>query len=164
VQWSLIALTGAAIVGLGIYGYHAPAHIRIQSSIWQIIVLIAGIVVTFVLDQFLLAGARTQAEVRWGTMPRRGQYVLIALAFIIVWLMGLMGYARSAVRLNWHIFGLMEDTSAGAGLPSLGEAAIVITGITLIFFLLLAASFALSSLSVGSKGEHGAPGRAATAS
>lgn len=161
VQWGLIGLTGAAIIALGVYGYFAPAHVRIQTSIWQIVGLIGGIVVTFVLDQFLLAGARTQAEVRWGTMPRRGQYVLIALAFIIVWLMGLMGYARSAVRLNWHIFGLMEDTSAGAGLPSLGEAAVVITAITLIFFVLLAISFSLSSLSAGSKSGHGAPVAAA---
>ena len=155
VQWGLIALTGAAIIGLGIYGYYAPAHIRIQTSIWQILVLMGGIVVTFVLDQFLLSGARTEAAVRWGTMPRRGQYVLIALAFIIVWLMGLMGYARSAVRLNWHVFGIMEDTSAGAGLPSLGEAAIVVTAITLIFFVLLAGSFAISALSTGPKGSHG---------
>ncbi len=163
VQWGLIALTGATIVALGVYGYFAPAHIRIQTSIWQILVLIGGIVVTFVLDQFLLAGARTQAAVRWGTMPRRGQYVLIALAFIIVWLMGLMGYARSAVRLNWHIFGLMEDTSVSAGLPSLGEAAIVITGITFIFFVLLAGSFAISGLSARSKDAHGATSHAATA-
>jgi hypothetical protein len=154
VQWGLIALTGTAIIALGIYGYYAPAHIRIQTSIWQILVLIGGIAITFILDQFLLSGARTVAEVRWGTMPRRGQYVLIALAFIIVWLMGLMGYARSAVRLNWHVFGIMEDTSAGAGLPSLGEAAIVVTFITLIFFVLLAGSFALSALSAGTKGSH----------
>jgi len=72
--------------------------------------------------------------------------VLIALAFVIVWLMGLMGYARSGVRLNWHVFGIMEDTSAGAGLPTLGEAAIVITMITLIFFALLAVSFAISAM------------------
>ena len=155
VQWGLIALTGAGIIGLGIYGYFAPAHIRILTSIWQILVLIGGIIVTFIIDQFLLKDARTVAEVRWGTMPRRGQYVLIALAFIIVWLMGLMGYARSAVRLNWHVFGIMEDTSAGAGLPSLGEAAIMVTAITSIFFVLLAASFAISGLSAGAKEPHG---------
>lgn len=163
VQWGLIALTAAAIVGLGIYGYFAPAHVRIQTSIWQILVLIGGIVVTFVLDQFLLAGARTQAAVRWGTMPRRGQYVLVALAFIIVWLMGLMGYARSAVRLNWHVFGIVEDGSAGAGLPALGEAAIVITAITLAFFVLLAGSFAISGLSAGTKGSHRPAGAAVPA-
>jgi hypothetical protein len=159
----LIALTGAVIVGLGIYGYFAPAHIRILTSIWQILALIAGIVATFVIDQFLLKGARTVAEVRWGTMPGRGQYVLIALAFIIVWLMGLMGYARSAVRLNWHVFGIMEDTSASAGLPSLGEAAIVVTAITLVFFVLLAGSFAISGLSAGTKASHGGAPAAAAA-
>jgi hypothetical protein len=146
VQWGALGLTAVAITALGIYGFFAPADVRIATSIWQIVVLIAGIVFTFVLDLFLLRGSRTVAEVQWGSMPRRGQYVLIALAFVIVWLMGLMGYARSGVRLNWHVFGILEDTSAGAGLPSLGEAAIVITVITLIFFALLAVTFAISAM------------------
>ena len=146
VEWGLVALTTVAIVALGVFGFFAPADVRIALSIWQIVVLIGGIVVTFILDQFLLRGSRVVAEVRWGSMPRRGQYVLIALAFVIVWLMGLMGYARSGSRLNWHVFGVMEDTSAGAGLPSLGEAAIIITAITLIFFALLGVAFAISAM------------------
>ena len=146
VQWGALALTAVAIVVLGVYGYFAPADVRIATSIWQIIVLIGAIVFTFILDQFLLRGSRTVAEVRWGSMPRRGQYVLITLAFVIVWLMGLMGYARSGTRLNWHVFGILEDTSAGAGLPSLGEASIIITAITLIFFALLAIAFVISGL------------------
>ena len=144
IEWALIALMAATILGLGIYGYFAPADVRIK--IWQILVLIGGIVVTFVIDLYLLRGARTQAAVRWGTMPRRGQYILILLAFVIVWLMGLMGYARSGARLNWHVFGLVEDTSPGAGLPPLGDAAIVVTAITLIFFALLGVAFAISAL------------------
>ncbi len=147
IQWGLIGLMAAVILGLGIYGYFAPADVRILTSIWQIVVLIGGIVVTFSLDLLLLRGARTSAEVRWGTMPRRGQYILILLAFVIVWLMGLMGYARSGARLNWHVFGLVQDTSASAGLPSLGEAAIVVTAITLVFFALLGVAFAISALS-----------------
>lgn len=146
IEWGLIALMAAVIFGLGIYGYFAPADVRIRTSIWQILVLIGGIVVTFALDIALLKGATTSAAVRWGTMPGRGQYVLILLAFVIVWLMGLMGYARSGARLNWHVFGLVEDTSASAGLPALGEAAIVVTAITLIFFALLGIAFAISAL------------------
>ncbi len=146
IQWGLVILTAVTIVALGIYGYFAPAHVRIATSIWQIIVLIGGIAVTFILDQFLLRGARTAAAVKWGTMPRRGQYVLVMLAAVIVWLMGLMGYARSGARLNWHVFGIVEDTSASAGLPSLGEAAIVITLITVIFFALLAVAFVIAGL------------------
>ena len=146
IQWGALALTAAAIVVLGIYGYFAPADVRIATSIWQIIVLIAGIVFTFFLNQALLRNSTLWAEVRWGSMPRRGQYVLIILAFVIVWLMGRMGYARSGTRLNGHVFGILEDTSASAGLPSLGEAAIVITVITLIFFALLGVAFAVSGL------------------
>jgi len=149
IQWSLVGVTALAITALGIYGYFAPAEVRIRTSIWQIIVLMGGIVATFILDQFLMRGARTVAEVQWGRMPGRGQYVLVALAVIIVWLMGLMGYARSGARLNWHVFGIMEDTSAGAGLPSLGEAALVITLITAIFFALLAVGFYISALARG---------------
>ncbi len=146
IQWGALGLTAVAITALGVYGYFAPADVRIATSIWQIIVLMAGIVFTFVLDHFLLRGSRTVAAVRWGSMPRRGQYVLIVLAFVIVWLMGLMGYARSGTRLNWHVFAIFEDTSASAGLPSLGEAAIIITAITLILFALLAVAFAISAL------------------
>ena len=151
-EWSLVGVKAVGINAHGGDGYFAPAHIRIRTSIWQIVVLIGGIVVTFILDQFLLRGAKTVAAVRWGTMPRRGQYVLVMLAFVIVWLMGLMGYARSSARLNWHVFGIMEDTSASAGLPSLGEAAIVITLITLVFFALLAVAFLIAGL----REKHGA--------
>ncbi|MCC6531626.1 MAG: cytochrome ubiquinol oxidase subunit I [Burkholderiales bacterium] len=149
VEWGLVGLMALTIASLGVYGYFAPAHIRIKTSIWQIYVLIGGIAVTFALDQALLRGARTIAAVRWGTMPRRGQYVLVLLAAVIVWLMGLMGYARSGARLNWHVFGILEDTSAEAGLPSLGEAALVITLITAVFFALLGVAFAIAGLAHG---------------
>ncbi|MCC6610344.1 MAG: cytochrome ubiquinol oxidase subunit I [Burkholderiales bacterium] len=149
VEWGLVGLMAVTIAALGIFGYFAPAHIRIKTSIWQIYVLIGGIAATFFLDQALLRGAKTVAAVRWGTMPRRGQYVLVLLAVVIVWLMGLMGYARSGARLNWHVFGIMEDTSPNAGLPSLGEAALVITLITAIFFALLAVAFAVAGMARG---------------
>ncbi len=146
IQWGALGITAAAIVALGVYGYFAPADVRITTSVWQIIILLVGILFTFILDLFLLRGSQMVAAVQWGSMPRRGQYVLIVLAFVIVWLMALMGYARSGVRLNWHVFGIMEDTSAGAGLPGLGEVAVIITLITFIFFALLAVSFAISAL------------------
>jgi len=146
VQWGLLGLTAFVIIALGVHGYFAPAETRIAESIIQILVLMGAMIITFALDVLLLRGAKAQGEIRWGQMPRRGQYVLIMLAFVIVWLMGLMGYARSGVRLNWHVFGIMEDTSAYAGLPTLGEAANLITLITLIFFALLAVSFGISAM------------------
>lgn len=139
--WALIILGGVGIVGLGVHGFFAPAELRIKESIVQILVLIGVIVVSFVLDTVRLRGARTVGTPAWGIVPKRSQYALIALAFIIVWLMGLMGYVRSAVRLNWHVSTIMEDTSASAGLPALGQAATMTTIITLIFFALLSFAF-----------------------
>lgn len=135
--WGLIIVGGIAILGLGVHGFFAPADVRITGSIVQILVLLGVIVVSFVLDSIRLRRARTTSSPGWGIVPKRSQYALIALAFIIVWLMGLMGYARSAVRLNWHVSNIVEDTSAFAGLPALGQAATMTTIITLIFFALL---------------------------
>ena len=36
--------------------------------------------------------------------------------------MSLMGYARSASRVHWHIYGVLEDTSPHAFSPALGHA------------------------------------------
>ena len=144
VVWGLILAGGAAIIALGIHGLYAPAEVRIRESILQIFILVVVLISTFILDSLLLRRARVIGAIEWGKVPARSQYVLIALAFIIVWLMGLMGYARSAVRLNWHVSGILQDTSAAAGLPTLGEAANMVTAITLIFFLLLGMVFAFA--------------------
>lgn len=139
--WGLIILGGVVILGLGIHGFFAPAALRIKESIIQILVLLGVILASFVIDSLRLRKARIIGSPAWGVVPRRSQYALIALAFIIVWLMGLMGYARSAVRLNWHVSSILEDTSPQAGLPALGQAANMTTIITLIFFALLSFVF-----------------------
>ena len=54
IEWGLIGLMAAVILGLGIYGYFAPAAVRILTSIWQIVVLIGGIVVSMYLPIFKL--------------------------------------------------------------------------------------------------------------
>jgi hypothetical protein len=111
-------------------------------------------VLALILDTLALRGAKTSGPIQWGQVSTLSQYTLIALAFIIVWLMGLMGYARSAVRTEWHVDKLLQDTSPWAWLPSLGGAANRVTLITLIFFGLLAISFAIS---VASESKAAAP-------
>jgi amino acid transporter len=70
-------------------------------------------------------------------MTERSQYVLILLAITFTSLMGLMGYARSGLRENWHIFGVMPDTSPEAFTPRLGDAVNVIAVIMVLFFALV---------------------------
>ena len=55
--------------------------------------------------------------------------------------MGLMGYARSGLRENWHIFGVMPDTSPDSFTPLLGDAVNVIAVIMVIFFALVSFIF-----------------------
>ena len=58
-------------------------------------------------------------RINWGKIPNRSQFALFLLAITFCWLMGLMGYARSALRQHWHVYGIMRDTSADAFLPTL---------------------------------------------
>jgi cytochrome bd-type quinol oxidase subunit 1 len=51
--------------------------------------------------------------------------------------MALLGYGRAAARLNWHVYGVLEDTSKYAGLPAMGNATLVISGITLLYLVLI---------------------------
>jgi hypothetical protein len=47
--------------------------------------------------------------------------------------MGLMGFARSGIRQHWHVWQVMQDTSAAAATPALGYAAVMISVCVLIF-------------------------------
>ncbi|MBI4391382.1 MAG: hypothetical protein HY575_05805, partial [candidate division NC10 bacterium] len=90
----------------------------------------------------------------------RAQYVLVLLAVTFTWLMGLMGFARSAIRQHWHVYGVMRDTSPVAFTPALGYAANVVSAVTAVFFLLLIFIFWLTALGEA-KAPVGATARAA---
>jgi len=66
-------------------------------------------------------------------------------------LMSLMGFIRSGLREDWHIFGVLRDTSAGAATPTMADMARVIAGIVAAFIALVAFVFWLAGL--GEKGE-----------
>ena len=61
-------------------------------------------------------------------------------------LMGLMGYVRSGLRQDWHVFGVLKDTSEQALSPVIMEMTIVVGFITAIFLALVVFVFWLRSL------------------
>jgi len=81
------------------------------------------------------------------------------IAFTLIILALVFGYVEIGLQvfqlMVYQFFGIMQDTSAGAGLPSLGEVAVIITAITLIFFVLLALAFSISGLARGPASESG---------
>jgi len=155
-QWAAFFIAAVIVVFYGVYGYFVESMVRIGFSVYQVLAVLAAIVVVMAIDIPLFRGARSTGTIRWGTIAPRSQYVLILLAVTFTWLMGLMGFARSGIRQHWHVYAVLRDTSAEAVTPALGYAANVITVVTIVFFLLVSFIFWLGGLSErGKAGAHG---------
>ncbi len=94
-----------------------------------------------VVNYILYNRAIRQGTIVWGKIDFVSQFVLIFLAFSVIWTMGLMGAVRSLVRKYFHTYNLVPDFTAESFTPTLSYAAWWITGITLAFYLVV--SFAI---------------------
>ncbi len=136
-QWLIMGVAAGIVVFFGVKGYFVDAEVRIGYSVYQVMAVLFAIVAVTALDLFLFFGAASLGKVEWGRMPRRSQYVLVLLAVAFTLTVGLMGIVRSGIRANWHVYGVVRDTSAQAHTPTMGYGASVVTAATLIFFGLL---------------------------
>ena len=107
--------------------------------------MLAAIVLVTIIDILLLRGAKSTTT-EWGRINPVSQYLLIALAVTFTWTMGLMGYVRSGLRLHWHVYGVIRDTSPDAYTPTLGFATQVVSVTVLLFFALIGFVFWLAGL------------------
>ena len=146
IQGALFAVSAAVVLFYGIYGYFVPSIVRIGFSVYQVLAVIAAIILVVVIDVFMMRGAESRGEIRWGEMPERSQYALFILAVTFTWLMGLVGFARSGIRQHWHVFEVIRDTSVDAATPALGYASIVISVCVLIFLSLVTFIFWVGGL------------------
>jgi len=135
---SLFAVAILGVIVLGVWGYFVPAIVRInQFSVWQVLLVLFVLITVTPLVGAMLRGAKLTSTMTWGRMPVRSQHILILNAVTIVLTMSLMGYARSASRVHWHIYGVLEDTSPHAYSPALGHAGAMASLSTFVFFLLV---------------------------
>ncbi len=149
---------GATVINsvliLGPYGFvvmtQANPFLR-NIAVAQWLITMSCLVLVTAIDIVLLRGAREIGAIRWGRMTERSQYALILLVVGVVMLMSLMGFIRSGLREDWHVFGALRDTSLGAGTPTMAYMARVIAGIVAAFIALVAFVFWLAGL--GEKGE-----------
>jgi hypothetical protein len=146
VQGVVLGTSASVVLFYGIYGYFVTAIVRIGFSVYQVLSVLAAMVVVVALDLLMLRGSESRGAIRWGHMPERAQYVLIILAVTFTWLMGLMGFARSGIRQHWHIWEVMRDTSEWAATPALGYAGIVISACVLIFLAMVSFVFWIGGL------------------
>jgi cytochrome bd-type quinol oxidase subunit 1 len=156
IQAAMFGLAAAVVLFYGVYGYFVEAIVRIGFSVYQVVAVLGCIAGVTIIDLFLVRGAETRGEIRWGQMPARAQYALFVLAVTFTWLMGLMGFARSGIRQHWHVWEVMRDTSPQAFTPALGYAANMISACVLIFLGLVAFIFWLGSLAEHVAGKSAA--------
>ena len=110
-----------------------------------------------------MKGAKQMGAIEWGKISVRSQYALIMLATAFTWMMGLMGYIRSSVRLFWHVNEIMRDNSPWAYTHTVGFAANMISFNVLFFWVSILFVFWLGSLGIKKapvEAKAGVPGGA----
>ena len=147
-----------SVLILGPYGFvvmtQANPFLR-NIAVAQWLITMSSLVIVTAIDIVLLRGAEELGDIRWGEMTEGSQYALILLVVGAVMLMSLMGYIRSGLREDWHIFGALRDTSAAALTPSMAYMARVIAGIVAAFVALVSFVFWLAGLGETGEVEEG---------
>jgi hypothetical protein len=94
-----------------------------------------------------------QGTIIWGKIDFASQFVLIFLAFSSIWTMGLMGAVRSLLRKYYHTYNLLPDFTAESFTPTLSYSAWWITGITVVFFVVVSFAILVTLRPSDSKGH-----------
>ncbi len=135
---------------LGVWGFvvmEKASPVLRNVAVSQFLQLISCLVLVSVIDVFLFKRAKSLGELQWGKMTVRSQYALLLLTFVITMNMGLMGFIRSGLRGDWHIFGVMRDTSEWAYTPSNFVMTQQVGGAVLLFMIGCAFMFWLGGIS-----------------
>lgn len=137
------------VIFLGVYGFYvmekASPFLR-NIAVSQFIQVISCIVLVTTIDTFLFKKAEEIGKMRWGKISIRSQYALLFLCIFITMNMGLMGFIRSGLRTDWHIYGVLRDTSEWAYTPSNFTMTQMVGSAAVLFLVLVAFMFWLSSL------------------
>ena len=149
-QFLYFGSTAVLVAGFfGVWGFvtmvEANPFLR-NIAVCQVLMVLSCLILNTAIDVVLFRRAPEVGRIRWGMIPARAQYALVLTCVSVVLLMGLMGFIRSGLREDWHIYGVLRDTSASAFTPSLATMSWVVAFITLVFFSLVTFVFWLSGL------------------
>ncbi len=149
-QGILLAVTAFnVVIFLGVYGFvvmEKASPLLRNVAVSQFLQLISCLIVVSTIDMFLFKGAKEIGSLQWGKMTVRSQYSLLLLTFIITMNMGLMGFIRSGLRGDWHIFGVMRDTSQWSYTPSNYTMTEMVSLTVLVFMIAVGFMFWLGGL------------------
>ena len=134
---------------LGVWGFvvmEKASPVLRNVAVSQFLQLISCLILVTAIDMFLWKGSKEVGTLKWGKMTTRSQYALLLLTIVITMNMGLMGFIRSGLRGDWHIFGIMRDTSDWAGTPTNFVMTQQVGGAVLLFLVGCAFMFWLGNL------------------
>ena len=137
------------VLFLGVYGFvvmEKASPLLRNVAVSQFLQLISCLILVSAIDMFLFKGAKEIGQLKWGKMTIRSQYALLLLTFIITMNMGLMGFIRSGLRGDWHIYGIMRDTSPWGYTPSNATMTEMVSLSVLVFMIGVAFMFWLGSI------------------
>ncbi|MCR4292552.1 MAG: cytochrome ubiquinol oxidase subunit I [Candidatus Kuenenia sp.] len=144
-----LVTAGIAVIYFWYYGYQVMQKANIvlrYLSVTQVSIVMSCLIMNTVIDILVFRKAKVVGDIVWGKMPVRSQYALLMLCIVIVILMGLMGFIRSGLRMDWHVYGLMQDTSQWAYTPTLSYMGRIVGLIVALFLGLVAFVFWLANL------------------
>ncbi len=147
------------VLFLGVYGFvvmEKASPLLRNVAVSQFLQLISCLILVTAIDMFLFKGAREIGQLKWGKMTTRSQYALLLLTFIITMNMGLMGFIRSGLRGDWHIFGIMRDTSQWSYTPSNATMTEMVSLSVLVFMIGVGFMFWLGGIAA-KKYDHETP-------
>jgi len=140
----IVAIVNVVFAGV-YYGYFTNTVYKVGASVMQVASTLVVIISGVVIDTLLFRGAKTVPS-QWGKVSIRSQYALFALPIAFTWLMALMGYVRSSIRTNWHVYTVMKDTSVDNYIPAIGHAGNMLTLVTILFLVFVLFIFWIASL------------------
>jgi hypothetical protein len=147
VMVAIYVVAVANVIFAGVYyGYFTNTVYKVGSSVMQVATTLVVIISGVVIDAFLYRDARKISS-HWGQVSDRAQYALFALPIAFTWLMALMGYVRSSIRTNWHVYTVMKDNSPDNFIPTIGYAGNMMTIVTVMFVLFVLFIFWIANLS-----------------
>jgi hypothetical protein len=115
---------------------------------------IFSLVFATTINYILYGKAIRRGTIAWGKIDGISQFVLIFLAFTSIWAMGLMGAVRSLLRKFFHTYNLIPDFTAESFTPTLSYSAWLITGITVVFFIVVSVAVFVALRPVELKGRE----------
>ena len=138
---------------MGVYGFVImavanPLLRNIAFTQWSM--MMTCLVLVSTIDVYFFKGAKEYGDIVWGKMPDRAQYVLILLCIAIVLNIGLMGFIRSGLREDWHIYGVLRDTSQWSFTPTNATMAKMVSACLVTFLGVVSFLFWLTG-----QGSHG---------